>query len=145
MILNKHIEISSPDHHRLLADIVSLNLTNNVGYIVNGKLITNQDWVLSAKSIKLTEESIEFSNCSITKCSSSTPEWYVSSDFILINQKNRQFESRSNTLYFYGVPMFYVPKYFDNQGKTTEAHRLLSLGILKLITYMGYLLWVCNW
>jgi lipopolysaccharide export system protein LptA len=118
---NNGARIMDKDKNEISADSISLNLSTDVGHMKNGHIKTSKDIIIRAQNIVLEKNTIKLLKCSLTSCTSKLPEWYIKSDNVEIDQVNNIIHANKNTLYFYNLPIFYVPS-FSQSNQSGEAN-----------------------
>jgi lipopolysaccharide assembly outer membrane protein LptD (OstA) len=118
-------DVSIYDRHNnhLMADSLRLFLDSEEGEILNGHIKTNKDYIIQSKRIVLNSDVIELKECTITTCQSLSPEWYFKSQFLSVNRRNNFINADQNTLYFYGLPVFYIPSFSQSVSDETLSNR----------------------
>ena len=131
------VSIYDRQNNHLMADSLRLFLDSEEGEILNGHIKTNKDYIIQSNRIVLKSDVIELKECSITTCQSLSPEWYFKSQFLSVNQRNNFINADQNTLYFYGLPVFYIPSFSQSVSDATisKIGQPQSLGIIKLIRH----------
>tara|TARA_Y100001935_G_C17309572_1_gene514842 strand:- start:462 stop:1916 length:1455 start_codon:yes stop_codon:yes gene_type:complete len=117
------VSIYDRQNNHLMADSLRLFLDSEEGEILNGHIRTNKDYIIQSTRIVLKSDVIELKDCSITTCQSLSPEWYFKSQFLSVNQRNNFINADQNTLYFYGLPVFYIPSFSQSVSDATISNR----------------------
>ena len=143
---NNGARITDKDNNEISADSISLNLSTDVGHMKNGHIKTSKDIIIQSQNIILEKNTIKLLNCSLTSCTSKSPEWYIKSDNVEIDQVNNIFNANKNTLYFYNLPIFYVPSFSQSNeseqanNKPTPEVGYNQIDKTYINVYLGYLI-----
>ncbi|MEK9727846.1 MAG: LptA/OstA family protein [Candidatus Margulisiibacteriota bacterium] len=111
LLFNNSTKIIDDKNNELTAKSIQINLDNEVGYIEKGYIKTNRKIFINAKNIQLTNDKIIIFNCTITSCTAKTPEWYLESEKLEIGRQNNLINAEKNTIYFYNIPIFFIPSF----------------------------------
>ena len=146
LTFNNGAKIVDKEDNELSAKTIVLNLNTDVGFIEHGQIKTNKNIFIEAKNINLSKKSIELINCSLTSCTSKRPEWYFNSSHVNINRKNNLINTKQSTLYFYGLPIFYIPSFAQSvyeeevTNRPTPEFGYNQIDKTYLNIYLGYLI-----
>ncbi len=111
LMFNDSTKIKDDKNNELTAQSIEINLKTEMGYIKNGLIKTNRDLFITAQNIQLNRDKILIFNCSITSCTAKTPEWYLKSEKLEIGKTNNLINANKNTIYFYNIPIFFIPSF----------------------------------
>tara|TARA_A100001015_G_C14986227_1_gene711655 strand:- start:243 stop:1736 length:1494 start_codon:yes stop_codon:yes gene_type:complete len=106
-----NVVLKNSHGHTLHADTVLIRLNQDTGRVSRGMVKTKKGVVIRADAIDIHPSTIDMRACTLTTCTSSHPAWLVQSNDVTLSKKDRHIIARHNTLYFQGVPIFYVPIY----------------------------------
>ena len=146
LTFNNGAKIVDSKDNELSAKTIVLNLNTDVGFIEHGQIKTNRNIFIKAKNISLSKKVIELVNCSLTSCTSKRPEWYLKSNHVNINRKNNLINTKQSTLYFYGLPIFYIPSFAQSvyeeevTNRPTPEFGYNQIDKTYLNIYLGYLI-----
>jgi len=146
LMFNKNTKVIDKNNNELSASSINLNINSDVGHIKDGHIKTNKDIIIRAQNIILEKNKIKLLSCTLTSCTSKSPEWYIKSNNVEVDQVNSIIHSNKNTLYFYNIPIFYIPSFSQSNhsgeasNKPTPEIGYNQIDKTYFNVYLGYLI-----
>ena len=131
--------------NRVYSDEAVLFLALGEGHLTNASIQTSKDYIIQSSRVLLKSDAIELMDCTITTCQAVNPEWYFKTQLLLVNKRNNFIHANRSVLYFYGLPVFYMPSFSQSVADATVSNRPIPdfgynvIDHAYLNVYTGYL------